>query len=487
LVRKPNVLVLLADEHSPLALGCYGSDIVKTPNLDALATRGVSFRQAYCQAPMCVPSRLSFLTGQYSWRIGAWSNASPVPTEYTSLPEHLRRDGYYTAAIGKMHFLGDEQLWGFQHRPYGDFLGDSHQPDPLSAAPRHTLLPAGPAKIAEDDMQETIVNRLAIELLRTYDRPEPFCLWLSYNRPHFPVRPPQRYWDMYYPDHADLPDLGPNFPDRLHPWMQHHRRFYRTDIWTEAQVRQVRAGYYSCVTFVDDKLGEVLRTLDELGLRENTIVLYFTDHGDMNGEHGMWRKGNFYDPSARVPLIISYPTALPEGKHVDDIVELADIFPTVAEMVGAPAAEGLDGRSLVPLMTRGSIEGRKGYAISESYTHGCRGRCGCYGWGTGSSTCTWTRSRASSTCRRTRASSTTGSTIRAWRSGLRGNTSACSATIGTSGSPAPTSTTRRRRPRTRTGGRRTHRTSTSPRAASSSTPKRSTVRSTGRAGRCRMR
>ena len=373
MVRKPNVLVLLADEHSPLALGCYGSDIVKTPNLDALATRGVSFRQAYCQAPMCVPSRLSFLTGQYSWRIGAWSNASPVPTEYTSLPEHLRRDGYYTAAIGKMHFLGDEQLWGFQHRPYGDFLGDSHQPDPLSAAPRHTLLPAGPAKIAEDDMQETIVNRLAIEILRTYDRPEPFCLWLSYNRPHFPVRPPQRYWDMYYPDHADLPDLGPNFPDRLHPWMQHHRRFYRTDIWTEAQVRQVRAGYYSCVTFVDDKLGEVLRTLDELGLRENTIVLYFTDHGDMNGEHGMWRKGNFYDPSARVPLIISYPTALPQGEHVDEVVELADVFPTVAEMVGAPAAEGLDGRSLVPLMTRGSIEGRKGYAISESYTHGVPG------------------------------------------------------------------------------------------------------------------
>jgi choline-sulfatase len=371
--ERPNVLLILADEHSPLELGVNGGRLVRTPHLDALAARGVNFEAAYCQGPMCVPSRLSFLTGRYCWRIGAWSNATAVPAGETSLAQFLAGHGYRTAAIGKMHFLGDDPFWGFQYRPYGDFLGDSHQPDPLRVAPRHTLLPVGPSEIPEELMQETLVTQLGLEYLRAHDGRQPFFLMLSYNRPHFPVCPPPRYWELYYPDAGDLPALGPGFPDRLHPWMQFHRRFYGLDRWTEEDFRRFRAGYRACVAFVDEHVGRVLATLDEHGLRSDTVVLYFSDHGDMNGEHGMMRKGNFYEPAVRVPLILSRPGVLPEGKRIADVVELTDVFPTVAELAGLPVPAGLDGTSLVPLVRAGDTAGRKEYAISESYTHGVPG------------------------------------------------------------------------------------------------------------------
>jgi choline-sulfatase len=370
---RPNILLLLSDEHSPLELGCMGGRLVRTPNLDALAARGATFDATYCQSPMCVPSRLSFLTGKYCWRIGAWSNAEPVPSGETSIMRFLGWHGYRTASIGKMHFLGEDQFWGFQYRPYGDFFGDSHQADPLKGAPRHTMLPVGPSEIPEELLQETIVTQLGLEFLERHEEQQPFFLALSYNHPHFPVCPPERLWKLHYPDAGDLPDFGPGFPDSLHPWMQFHRHFYSVDRWTEEDFRRFRAGYRACVHLVDEHVGRVLAALDQHGLRENTVVIYTSDHGDMNGEHGMMRKGNFYDPSVRVPLIISRPGTLPEGRRVPDIAELTDLFPTIAELAGLPAPHDLDGHSLVPLLQTGDGGGRKGYAISESYTHGVPG------------------------------------------------------------------------------------------------------------------
>ena len=370
---RPNILVFLSDEHSPLTLGCYGNKAIDTPNMDALASCGVAFDSAYCQAPVCVPSRLSFLTGQYPWRIGAWSNVSEPPLHRTSLPAAISSVGYYTASIGKMHFVGSEQHWGFSYRPYGDFEGCSHQPDPIALAPKLIALPEGPAEIPENEMQETVVNRLGIDFLRSYDRSEPFCLWLSYNRPHYPVRVPERYWSRYYPDGVDLADLGPNFPERLHPWMQFHRRFTGVESWGPAEWRKFRAGYYGAVSLVDDKIGEILQVVDELGLRDNTVIIYFSDNGEMNGEHGMIRKMTFYEPSARVPLIISYPKLLPQGKRIADLVELCDLYPTLARFAGAELPDGLDGRDLLSLMLNDASAGRKLYAISEHYSHGVPG------------------------------------------------------------------------------------------------------------------
>lgn len=370
----PNILVFLTDQHSPLALGCYGHPIVETPALDRLAADGVRFEQAYCNSPLCVPSRLSFLSGLYPSRIGAWDLLAYPPLERTSIPGYLSAHGYHTAAIGKMHFLGENQRWGFDERPYGDFLGGSHQPDPIHVAPRLPLLPTGPAEIPEAAMQESIVNRLALDFLQTYDRAEPFCLWVSYNRPHFPLAPPRRYWERYYPDNADMPDLGPDFPARLHPWMQHHRAFHGVEGWTAEETRRARAAYYACVSFIDDKVAEIMRALEARGDLENTIVVYFSDHGEMNGEHGLWGKTCFYEPSVRVPWIIRYPRALPRGASVTQPVELVDLYPTLAALAGLPIPHGLDGRSLLPLMTgaAGADEG-KGYVISEMYGHSVPG------------------------------------------------------------------------------------------------------------------
>ena len=366
---KPNILLLMTDEHTAGTLGCYGHPFVQTPAMDSLARDGVLFERAYCNSPICATSRHSFLSGRYTWRTNSWHNGSLPPTHLPSIASHLREHGYYTATMGKMHFVGPDQHWGFQHRPYGDFLGEGHQPDPISHAPRLPLLPVGPAEIPEAEMQESIVNRLGIEFLRNYNRNEPFCLMLSYNRPHHPLRPPQRFWEQYFPDHADMPDWGPNFPGRFHPYMEHQRKWYGFDKLSEQDFRAARAGYYACISFVDDKIAEVLRTVDELGLRDDTIIIYWSDHGEMNGEQGRVWKSNFFEPSVRVPFIVSYPKQFPRGKRVSELVELIDLFPTVADLVGTPLPEGLDGKSLSPLMTGDMAAHSKEFVFCDHVSH----------------------------------------------------------------------------------------------------------------------
>ncbi len=369
MTAKPNILLILTDEHSASALGCYGHPFLRTPAIDSLARDGVLFERAYCNSPISAPSRHSFLSGRYTWRTDSWHNGSLPPTHLPSIASHLRDHGYYTAAMGKMHFVGPDQHWGFEHRPYGDFLGEGHQPDPIGLAPRLPLLPVGPAEIPEAEMQKSIVNRLGIEFLRSYDRSEPFCLLLSYNRPHHPLRPPQRYWNSYFPDHADIPDWGPNFPDRLHPYMEHQRKWYGFDKLDERDFRAARAAYYACVSFVDDKIADVIHTVDELGLRDDTVIIYWSDHGEMNGEQGRVWKSNFFEPSMRVPLVFSCPKLLPHGKRVSELVELVDLFPTIAELAGTPVPADPDGRSLVPLMMSGDTSGRKGYVLADHCSH----------------------------------------------------------------------------------------------------------------------
>lgn len=371
--KQPNILMIVSDQHAPGRLGCYGSDEVQTPNLDELARDGVVFRDAYCNSPLCVPSRLSFLTGRYPWRIGAWNLLSPPPTDQLSLQQCLSQNGYHTVALGKMHFVGDEQMWGFDERPYGDFLGGSHQPDPIQLAPALTFQPAGPAEISEQDMQETIVTNLARQFITDYDRDDPFCLVVSYNKPHFPLRPPERFWNQYPPDAVDLPDTGPNFPERLHPWIQRHREFHGVTDWDEKDTRRALAGYYGCISFVDEKIGEVIHALNQSGLRENTVIIYVSDHGEMCGEHGLWGKSCFYDASVRVPLIISAPWLFSSNQQVDDIVELVDIYPTIQALAGIDTHDKIDGESLLPLMTDAAGVRQKQHAISELYGHSAVG------------------------------------------------------------------------------------------------------------------
>ena len=369
---RPNVLLLLADEHSPRVLGAYGPAPADTPALDSLAAEGTLFERTYCNAPMCVPSRLSFLSGRYSWKIGAWSNVSEPP-DVPSIPGLLSAAGYATSAVGKLHLVGDDHYWGFETRPYGDILGWSHQPDPIATAPSLRVFPAGPAEIPEELAQETIVTDVGVrELERLRDGGRPFFLCLSYNRPHFPLRPPQRLWERYYPDRADLPSLPPGHPDELHPYMQHHRRFYGVDKVSDEDTRRARAAYYASVALIDEHVGTVLAAVDRLGLRESTVVVYMSDHGEMYGEHGLWRKSTFYEEAVTVPLIVRHPDAPLRGLRVRGPVELVDLLPTVLDCAGVPPPEGVDGRSLLPLVLGGPASGNT-RAISEYYSHSVPG------------------------------------------------------------------------------------------------------------------
>lgn len=357
-----NILLIVADELQTAALSAYGGR-VDTPAIDRLARHGIAFDRAYCNAPVCTPSRYSMLAGRYPWSMRAYHNQSPTPASFPSIAAMLSGRGYETVAIGKMHFKGAEQMWGYESRPYGDFGGLSHQPDPLSTAPGLSFVAAaGPADIAEPDMHDVIVGDLGCAYLR--EVAGPFFLHLSFNFPHYPLRPPRRLFDKYYPDRANLPRL-PNPPDHENPWMVQRRAVYRELLgdgtFTAEQIRRARAAYYGCIELVDEQIGRVLDGLDARGLAEDTLVVFTADHGEMLGERGTWEKNCFYEESVRVPLIVRLPGAT--GRRVTDIVELVDLFPTVAELTGSEVA-GLDGESLLPLLGFPGTR-RKDHAISE--------------------------------------------------------------------------------------------------------------------------
>ena len=367
---RPNILLLMSDEHAPQSCSAYSPGGPSTPALEQLAEEGTLYENAYCNAPICVPSRLSMFAGRYAWNLRALSNQSRVPGDAPSLQGMLSAAGYDTCAIGKMHFLGDP-MWGFDERPYGDIAGLSHQPDPIDTAPAHQLHPGGPAEIPEEAMQETIVVRLTNEFLRARrGAASPFFLVASFNKPHFPLRPPARWFDHYFPDHVTLPLLPDDHPSELHPWMRHHQRFYMPEPIDDDTTLRSRAGYFGNVSFVDELIAQILECLDSEGLAEDTVVIYLSDHGESAGEHGLWRKSNFYEEAVRVPLIIRWPGGQ-RSKRLSHVVELVDVFPTLLELAGLPAPANIDGESLLSL-----AEGRvrwKDFALSDYHSHSVPG------------------------------------------------------------------------------------------------------------------
>jgi len=374
---RPNILFLLSDEHNPHIAGFSGDKRARTQNLDRLAKRGARFDACYCQSPLCVPSRISMLTGQYAYRCWAWGNSSVLYPEHLTLPQHLGDHGYTTALVGKMHLKGPRWDGGFQHRPYGDIVIDRfciHQPDPVETWDgrwcNHKVgrFPwAGETEIPESLLVDGVVTRESIAFLMEHadknpDKPWFFCA--GYGRPHFPFTAPGRYFRRAMADPPPLSPRPPGYPEGIHP---HDRYivddFHLYDFSDEIQQRTL-AAYYACVDYLDDCIGELLDTLHKAGLLENTYVIYTSDHGDMAAEHGMWSKRSYYDASAAAPLIIAGP-GIPRGKVVKDPVELLDLFPTFCDLAAAPIPDGLDGETLSPLLTGDPASRRKRHARSE--------------------------------------------------------------------------------------------------------------------------
>ena len=376
--KAPNILMLMSDEHAASAMGCDSDTLVRTPHLDSLARKGTYFANAYCQVPLCTPSRMCLLTSKHAHKCSAWRNESVLFPEHLAMPAHFARFGYTTCLVGKMHFGGKDQYHGFQHRPYGDLRGHAgHLPDPLPGSIRHkvsgpgrfrsrTLL-AGITEVPISMQQESIVNLEAIEFLRENEDKSPWFLVASYARPHFPLTAPPRFFRHYWPDNVEMPRAEITSLDENHPFPKTHRALFETSHTTQLETKRARAAYFASCTFLDQIIGDLLTLLERDGFLDNTMVLYTSDHGEMLGEHGQWWKASYYEGASRVPLVMFDPS-LPEslGRRVEVPVELSDVFPTLCKRANIPPPEHVDGQDLSPLMGGSDRDGR-GTAVTELF------------------------------------------------------------------------------------------------------------------------
>ncbi len=368
MTSRPNILFLLSDQHSPLVGGYAGDTVVATPQLDRLARSGLQFTRAYCQNPLCAPSRASLLTGRYCRSIGVYDNQHILDANSVTFPRILSGAGYRTAVIGKTHLNGD-QYQGYDERPYGDFLGQAHQPDPRRLPGRGdsglggVVAAAGPSGIPLALTQTEICVAEAAKWLQTHvalETAQPFCLSVHFDKPHFPLCPPASYFEKYA-GRVTLPEVPAGQSEREVSFV---RAAFRNNGEPDPSRTQCTAheralaAYYGCVEWVDDAVGRVLAVLDYLGLAENTLVIYSSDHGEMAGHRGAWQKTVFFEPSARVPLLMRWPGVIAAGRTVDDPVGLIDLFPTFCELAGVAIPPECEGVSLAALLRAGAPLGR---------------------------------------------------------------------------------------------------------------------------------
>ncbi len=373
---QPNLLIIMSDEHAPMYSSLHGHPLVQTPNMERLAALGTTFDNAYCNSPLCMPSRMSFMTGRFIHHQDTWDNACPLRVDALTWAHLLRSAGYEVVLSGKQHFCGPDRLHGFQEQLARDLHAELAHPvfdwsEGVIPAqqPWGALAEAGPGRSTEIEVDDLAQQR-ALDWLRDPARADrPWALNVSFIAPHFPFIVPQRFWDMYPPDRIDMPDIPPGHLASLHPVYQRLRAMFGFVDFEEELVRRARAGYYGLISYLDEKIGELLDALEASGQLENTVVIHLSDHGEMNGEHGMWRKSNFYEASVRVPLQIAWPGQLPAGQRLPQVVSLVDVVATMLELAGVEAPVSLDGDSLVGLL-KGQNADWKDEAFAEYCGHG---------------------------------------------------------------------------------------------------------------------
>ena len=385
----PNILIVMADQLAASWLPAYGQATVQAPNLTALSADGVTFDAAYCASPLCAPSRASLLTGLLPSRTGVFDNASEMPASMPTVVHRLRAAGYATTLVGKMHFVGPDQLHGFEERLTPDIYPAGLEWTPDWRAPAaehlpwyHTMDSVLDPAVVPAAMQADYDDEVAFHATRAlfdharHRRGEPLLLVASFTNPHDPWELPRAWWDRYDPDAIEPPAVAPIPFERADPHSRRLRTMCGVDDagLTVEQVRRARHGYFAAISYVDERIGQVLRALRESGLEERTIVLFTSDHGEMLGERGLWYKMAFFEQSARIPLIVRMPAgsrARP-GARVAEPVSLLDVAPTLLELVGLAAgaeAAGMDGTSLAPLVG-GSGEGGREPVVAEYLAEG---------------------------------------------------------------------------------------------------------------------
>ncbi len=363
--KQPNILLIMADQLAPQFLPMYGHPLVQTPHLSALSEQGTVFENAYSNFPLCVPSRASMLAGRLANAIGSWDNAIELPASVPTMAHYLRSVGYYSVLCGKMHFIGPDQVHGFNERLTTDiypsnfaWTPDWSEGDRPTGISMRGVVEAGVCKrslqIDYDDEVEFNGIQGIFDLAR-YRKDEPFFLTISFTHPHSPFVTTQKYWDLYDHDAIDMPKVDAIELDQLDAfsrWLYYAHARDRHTVTAE-HVRTARHAYYGMTSYIDDKVGRIMQTLNDAGLADDTIVIFTADHGEMMGERGMWYKQAMFENSCRVPMIVVDPRRRGNATSASN-VSLVDLLPTMMDLAcdgQAPEpVSPLDGRSLVPLM-----------------------------------------------------------------------------------------------------------------------------------------
>lgn len=358
--KTPNILVIQADQLNPNTLGAYRSSVAKTPHIDSLAESGAVFDSAYSNFPLCAPSRFSMMSGQLATTIGAYDNAAEFPSAIPTFAHYLRAMNYQTCLVGKMHFVGADQLHGFEQRQTTDiypadfnWTGDWTETQLGHSNNKITFTEAGVClRNVQMEYDEEVCHRAErklYDLARGNDE-RSFLLFASFSHPHDPYQCLQEHWDRYRHDDIDMPKVVSIAEDDMDPYSKRLRAQYGLEDYqvNEEQVRTCRHAYYGSVSYLDDMVGKLLSVLSKTGLADNTVIIFTSDHGDMLGERGLWYKKSFFEDSCRIPLIISGPMLKPS--RIESNVSLVDLLPTLVEVAGdgeqSILVEEIEGKSL---------------------------------------------------------------------------------------------------------------------------------------------
>ena len=376
--ERPNIVLIMTDQHRGDCLGIDGHPVVQTPYLDQIAAGGVRFRTAYTACPVCAPARRTLMTGQKPVSHGVFTNYDTW-LHGPTLPGELARAGYQTHLVGKLHLHPVRKLHGFMSADWADGPSRSNAGDYLRFLRREGVHLPDPAVASGTDVNGWLgrpwhlpeqlhfsnwcADR-ALEFLGTRDPTVPFFLKVSFHHPHPPCNPPQPYYDRYIA--MDLPEPYVGDWARVYDASQ---RGLPVDSWRISLdppiMKQFRAAYYGCITHIDDQVGRILFALQSQRIRQNTIVVFLADHGEMLGDHQWLRKRNALEPSARVPMLMEFPHSIgiPPGQVRDEPVELMDVMPTLLDATGVAVPDAVDGQSVLPLLRHAS-------ATWRDYVHG---------------------------------------------------------------------------------------------------------------------
>lgn len=403
----PNILLIIADQLTPFMMESCGNALVPTPNIERLRRGGVSFTSAYTPVPLCTPARASLMSGLDASSLSCWDNASPFPADTPTAAHYLTNAGYETVLSGKMHFIGPDQLHGFEKRLTTDIYPSSFEWLPErdretgriigggAHARMYTSREAGVRPWSRGMSYDEETQFRALDYLHNRNRQgscrvpqkgeeaqRPFFLCVSYHHPHDPFHVTKDLWDRF--EGVDLTGCGASqdsaFPQSMMDrWL--NEDYHRTDLYpitSRENLQQVRRAYAALVTYIDDKVGELLKALEDQKLLENTLIIFTSDHGEMLGERGMVQKRCFYEWSARVPLFVRLPGSNCAGRVCRAPVSLLDIAPTLVDLTASHGGIVFDPNDFDGTSLSGVLVGREEpqrYAFSEYVGEGVLNHC----------------------------------------------------------------------------------------------------------------